>query len=169
MISIDNLIENLKKKYKLESDSLNSWKDKVMELLNQKIINLKHSVHVSQVTPVLGDPIIDTDLKKLQDDFVIVPVDKAANNFSFICKKFYLLTLVKELGFPDGSTTTYTLNRTTVETIISSNTDFCEHLGYEITEEDKTLPIIYWPPKIHKSPTGQRFIIASKHCITKPL
>ena len=28
---------------------------------------------------------------------------------------------------------------------------------------------MYWTPKMHKTPSGQRFIIASKHCSSKPL
>ena len=28
---------------------------------------------------------------------------------------------------------------------------------------------MYWTPKMHKTPSGNRFIIASKHCSTKPL
>jgi len=28
---------------------------------------------------------------------------------------------------------------------------------------------MYWTPKMHKTPSGNRFIIASKHCATKPL
>ena len=34
----------------------------------------------------------------LKEDFVIVPIDKAANNVAFICKHFYALTIIKELN-----------------------------------------------------------------------
>ena len=34
----------------------------------------------------------------LQDRFVIVPVDKACNNFAIVCKVFYVQVLMKELG-----------------------------------------------------------------------
>ena len=37
------------------------------------------------------------------------------------------------------------------------------------SESDKSLPIMYWTPKMHKNPTGARFIIASKKCSTKLL
>ena len=33
----------------------------------------------------------------------------------------------------------------------------------------KKLPSVYWLPKMHKSPIGSRFIIASKECTTKKL
>ena len=38
-----------------------------------------------------------------------------------------------------------------------------------ITELDKSLPIMYWLPKIHKTLVGVRFIVASYYCITNPL
>ena len=38
-----------------------------------------------------------------------------------------------------------------------------------ITGLDKLLPTIYWLPKMHKTPTGGRFIIVSNYCSTKPL
>ena len=31
------------------------------------------------------------------------------------------------------------------------------------------LPSIYWLPKLHKNPYGNRFIAASNKCTTKPL
>ena len=34
----------------------------------------------------------------LKEDFVFVPIDKAANNVAFICKHSYTLTIIKELN-----------------------------------------------------------------------
>ena len=39
----------------------------------------------------------------------------------------------------------------------------------ETDEEDRSLPIMYWTPKMHKTPSGARFIIASKTCSTKKI
>ena len=38
-----------------------------------------------------------------------------------------------------------------------------------ITGLDKLLPILYWLPKMHKTPIGARFNVASNYCSTKPL
>ena len=35
-------------------------------------------------------------------------------------------------------------------------------------KKKKTLPVMYWIPKMHKNPTGARYIIVSKICSTKP-
>ena len=34
----------------------------------------------------------------LKEDFVFVPIEKAANNVAFICKHLYALTIIKELN-----------------------------------------------------------------------
>ena len=34
----------------------------------------------------------------LKEDFVIVPIGKAANTVAFICKHFYTLTIIKKLN-----------------------------------------------------------------------
>ena len=44
--------------------------------------------------------------------------------------------------------------------------------GFGLKSNDKEfncLPCIYWVPKIHKIPSGARFIIAAKKCINKQL
>ena len=38
-----------------------------------------------------------------------------------------------------------------------------------ITGLAKLLPILYWLPKMHKTPIGARFNVASNYCSTKPL
>ena len=35
----------------------------------------------------------------LKSKYIICSIDKASSNFSFICKKFYVQTLVNEMGF----------------------------------------------------------------------
>ena len=36
-------------------------------------------------------------LKRLQEDFVLVPLDKAGNNIAIICKYYYISTLKEEI------------------------------------------------------------------------
>ena len=42
-------------------------------------------------------------------------------------------------------------------------------LGLKIREEHKSLPVIYWIPKLHYTPSQARVIIASSRCITEPI
>ena len=38
-----------------------------------------------------------------------------------------------------------------------------------LKEEMKVLACLYWSPKLHKDPIGERYIIASPECSVKPL
>ena len=40
-------------------------------------------------------------------------------------------------------------------------------MAENLVEKDKSLPIIYWVPKMHEEPVGARFIVVSKKCCTK--
>jgi len=37
-------------------------------------------------------------LNELQEKYVLVPADKAGNNIIFVCKYYYIQTLMRELG-----------------------------------------------------------------------
>ena len=53
--------------------------------------------------------------------------------------------------------------------IIQGNISYCKRFDLNIAELDKSLPIMYWLPKMHKTPVGARFIVASYYCSTNPL
>ena len=38
-----------------------------------------------------------------------------------------------------------------------------------MTELDKSIPIMYWLPKLFQTPIGVRFIVASNYCSSNPL
>ena len=147
------------------------WKKTIIENVKLKINKLKSKNRSSYVTPILADAEVKTYLKKLHQKFVIVPIDKASNNFAFICKKFYVSKILSELGV-DGKNTsnlTYKNVQLTKEEIIKNNEKYLSSFDLKLTENDHSLPIMYWLPKLHKTPIGARFIVASKHCSTKPL
>ena len=55
------------------------------------------------------------------------------------------------------------------EEIIQDNLDCNTRLKVSNESRDKSLPTMYWIPKLHKNPVGSQLIIASKYCSTKPL
>ena len=57
----------------------------------------------------------------------------------------------------------------TKDEIIKSHKTFLTKHKLDINNEMEVLPLIYWLPKIHKTPVGFRFIIASPKCSLKPL
>ena len=70
----------------------------------------------------------------LEEDVVIVPIDKAANNVAFICKHFYALTIIKELNLDchlsnqdDNNTYTFINNKTKDQIIKEHKFNFSKH------------------------------------------
>ena len=65
---------------------------------------------------------------------------------------------------------TYSPAQKSKDEIIFDNIEYSKRLKLQPNEErDSVLPVMYWTPKMHKTPSGCRFIIASKNCSTKPL
>ena len=69
----------------------------VKELVADCISSLKGHFK-SPKCKVLDQPDVKDTLHKLHANYVLVPADKAANNVIIVCKKYYIDTLVKELG-----------------------------------------------------------------------
>ena len=90
-------------------------------------------------------------------------------NFAFICKSHYIKVILKEVGYLGNPSDTYKFTNKLSADIIQNNVEFCEKYKLKVTDDQKTLPIMYWIPKMHKNPTSCRFIVASSKCSTKPL
>ena len=90
---------------------------------------------------VLDQPDVKDTLHKLHANYVLVPVDKAANNVIVVCKKYYIDTLVKELGINNinSNNPTYIPIDDSFETIIKSHNQFITSVGLEMSEEDQNL------------------------------
>ena len=120
---------------------------------------------------VLDQPDVKDTLHKLHANYVLVPADKAASNVIIVCKKYYIDTLVKELGINNVNINnqTYIHIDDSFDIIVKSHNQFITSVGLEMSEEDQNLPYLYWTPKLHKSPYKHRFISGSSKCTTKDL
>ena len=168
--SIDLYAKNWSKREQEELKYLSEWKDQLKELVTDRISNLKGHFK-SPKCKVLDQPDVKDTLHKLHANYVLVPADKAANNVIVVCKKYYIDTLVKELGINNinSNNPTYIPIDDSFETIIKSHNQFITSVGLEMSEEDQNLPYLYWTPKLHKSPYKHRFIAGSSKCTTKDL
>ena len=168
--SIDLYAKNWSKREQVELKYLSEWKDQLKELVIDRISNLKGHFK-SPKCKVLDQPDVKDTLHKLHTNYVLVPADKAANNVIVVCKKYYIDTLVKELGINNinSNNPTYIPIDDSFETIIKSHNQFITSVGLEMSEEDQNLPYLYWTPKLHKSPYKHRFIAGSSKCTTKDL
>ena len=162
--------KNRSKREQVELKYLSEWKDQLKQLVADRISNLKGHFK-SPKCKVLDQPDVKDTLHKLHANYVLVPADKAANNVIIVCKKYYIDTLVKELGINNVNINnpTYIPIDDSFETIMKSHNQFITSVGLEISEEDQNLSYLYWTPKLHKSPYKHRFIAGSSKCTTKDL
>ena len=167
--SLKSCIDNLAVKYKLPVQNFSAWKNKILELVDGRIRTLKSRNVPSATKQILQDQEVLQSLSELHSKFVIVPIDKAANNVAIICKRFYIQKLLNEVGIPGDSSPTYQLSDCDPNIVIETNALLCENFGITLEERLKYLPFMYWLPKMHYNPPRARFIIASSSCSTKPL
>ena len=160
-LAINTCIESFTELTKHSKEVFEPWKTHVLSLVNRKIDMLKHKI--------LKDPEVKKDLEKLHRRFVIVPIDKASNNYAFICKSFYVSKLLDEVGVNGNPNPTYSKTNEKMEDLIDNNVNLCKRFDLNVNPKQHTLPIMYWIPKLHKTPIGARFIVASKTCATKPI
>ena len=77
--SIDLYAEEWSKREQVDLKYLSEWKDQIKELVVKRISSLKEEIR-SPKQKILSDPDVKDTLRRLHDDFVLVPADKAANN-----------------------------------------------------------------------------------------
>ena len=79
------------------------------------------------------------------------------------------MRLLKEVGAIGKSDPTYEISNINPVELINDDVMLCERYGLKIEEGQKTLPIMYWTPKMHYTPSRARFIVSSAKCSTKPI
>ena len=113
------------------------------------------------------DQILTKDLSEIHKDFIVTLTDKATSNYSFTCKKLYIMFMNEETGYFANTTTLdnpyqkYTLMNE--ETLLNKHCQLSSKWNGELDEQlSMTIPRIYGAPKLHKSPIKLRFITGAK-------
>ena len=162
--------QKLVKKFKLDMQKLDALEIKALELINKRIAFYKKLQFCcdKDSANVTDMRIFISEIKKLQDKYIIAPADKANNNYIFICKKYYLQVMCKEMGIElvqginweiKGNEVYKTVPAHSAADLIQSHQNYAEaEFNITIKNEDKTLPMIFAIPKLHKTPYKFRFI-----------
>ena len=157
------------KKEDVEVDTLSEWIKSIADVLKRRIRRLKHSVNTRHES-IFSDPDVVRELSRLHENFVIVPADKASNNYTFVCKRHYVSILSEELGLNSlPGNPTYNLTDLSASEVLDNHKSVLTSFGIETSDDELDLPYIYWIPKMHKTPYKHRFIAGSSKCSTKPL
>lgn len=101
-------------------------------------------------------------LENFKQNFIFVPVDKAASNYAIICKLFYVKKILEELH-NKNSYEKYTLNKKELIKIFSN---FANKINYTPSLH-LNLPFLFLTPKFHKNPVKFRFICCTTNSIGK--
>ncbi len=153
----------------LTEEDMIPWKTEVLRKVDDKIRSLRRKMKFQKSNPVLRRPEVVEYLKQLHENFVLLSIDKAGNNIAIVCKKYYVEMILKEIGHIGPDNSTYEKIDKSKEEIVDENVMYSKRSGFKVDEREKDLPIMYWIPKMHKNPSGARFIIASKQCSTKQI
>ena len=107
-IGLDSSIEKIVSiNPKVTMEEFVDWKRKIFQEVDNKIISLKHRIKVHKTSPVLKQDAVIEYLNELHEKYVLVPIDRAANNIAIICKKYYINVILKEIEILDAGNETY--------------------------------------------------------------
>ena len=158
------MIQAICKKCKLESSEFAEYRKAIIDEVSTKLDSIKIDKYGKNI---LNQPDVKNYLSELHKRFVIVPVDKAANNFAVICKKYYLDVLHTELN--TNSSYEKCIDKT-AEIIFDDHAEFLtNNFGIKIDDSDKHIPYLYWTSKQHKDPFKHRYIAGAYRCTTSSL
>ena len=156
--SLNNYIMKMSYKLKLHFGFFSKWKCLFVHTIYNKIAI---TPNVYPVTVNFNN--FKNVVAELQNKYVIMPVDKASNNFAFVCKKYYAQILINEI---DSSNTFESTNVTLVD-VKNNNISFLEK--YKMLPSNYNVPFMYAIPKFHKDPIKFRFITSSVKCVSKDI
>ena len=154
-------VEKWSSKNRIPISCFQEWKNSVIQLLEEKVLRLKKCSKYVNRKSVIQE--CAEELEELKRRFVLVPVDKAANNIGFVCKKFYLDVIRRET-----QSDTYEEIEESVEEVIDYLRKESNLLGIQVDKEFNELPSIHATIKMHKDPIKFRYIIGSRLGVMKP-
>ncbi len=170
--ALDELTMKWSKKCNIDKDNLGPWLEEVKNIVKKRIMTLKDNGAFKTGGLILKKSNNLEYIRKLQDRFVIVPIDKAGNNFAVICKSLYLSILLKELGFHENmiqGNDVYEVIEITQEELIEKHKQILKQFGIRMSKINNYVPNLYWTAKLHKNPYKSRFIAGAAKSTMKQL
>ncbi|MCP4651004.1 MAG: hypothetical protein GY853_13130, partial [PVC group bacterium] len=175
-LALGNWITILQHKWKLLLPAFSKYREVVSALIEQCIR------FINMIPPVPAPAIPSSSFSseyyiKLTSKFVVVPADKASNNFIICCKKLYVSAIAQELGitvnankaFSIVGNFTYQPVLSTQDALILQHKTFAQRYGIQLDKQDLVIPKLFAVPKLHKVPYKFRFIAGANKSSTKKL
>ena len=86
LVGLEDRIKKWCSKNALQPETMKQWFDKVESLIDSRLDELSKTFKPCNVNEVLKEKTALSDLRALQEKYVIVLVDKATGNLALICK-----------------------------------------------------------------------------------
>ena len=158
--AINDYCSKMSERFKKPIEMFAEWKALILELVKRQLEICKPFPY----NTTLSDENVKHELDILHDKYVLVPTDKAANNVTIVCKKFYISKIHEELASDN-----FEVIDRSVEDIVQEHEKFMLKYGIKLLPENRKLPYLYITPKQHKSPVGFRFITSGAACSLQQL
>ena len=158
--AIDVYIDKVSTQLKISTTAFLPWKVELLSNIKCKIDEFK-TYHLATI---LDNNINKSYLHSFQNKFVMVPVDKASNNISIICKSFYVQVLQQEVINSGNFNPVLLTKSSAIKLVINYMTKYNLY-----NPDNNNLPFLYWTPKMHKEPIEPRFITSGKNCVNSNL
>ena len=149
-----SLFKKVARSTKMKVIIFNSWKQNIIQEID-KVLKLKSLPLTFESSFIMDRPEVRQYINYLHDRFVIVPVDKASNNFAIVCKSFHLDVIKNELGISDdGNIIGNTVYKPIYQKVNDIYTFHEEKLsstfGMKLLDINRYIPLLYWTSKQHK-------------------
>ena len=161
---LKSFVKKWSEKEKLAPQVFDGWFHTVMAKVRDRINDLSARYRFPKYCSVFDDSAAARCLEELRDNFVLVPVDKAAKNVAVICKQFYMKVLLDEM---ESNSETYIRRQEDYSDLSGIHQEYLRSLN--LPPQCDKLPYTYWTPKFHKPTLSQRFIVSYADCAIKPL
>ena len=149
--ALDKYIDSVKGKLNKSVRLFSQWRTEILNDVKSKLDNMKPY----KFNSCLKDKEVLDELSKLQEDFVFTPVDKAANNVSIVCKKFYVDQLAAEV---ENSGNFEKCDSITMDNVMEAHKKAYADFKIQVSDDIWKLPFVYWTSKMHKTPPKFRYI-----------
>ena len=155
-LAVDKYIDSVKSKH-INIRMFASWKTEILRIVKHKLDNMQPYKY----NACLNNTQVLEELSKLQEDIVFTPVDKAANNVSIVCKRFYVEKLAEEIEHSGNFTK---CDNVTLDNIMDVHKKAYSDFGISVSSDIWKLPFVYWTTKMHKTPPKFRYITSGVKC-----
>jgi hypothetical protein len=169
-VALESFVSGISESEAIDKIAFAVWKQTVLNACTARLKAANvHGGYGSKDKVVLGR--IDLKyLSFLQHHLVLVPVDKAANNVAFVCRRKYTDILRHELDSNPQlmQESAYEISEEGAEVVVARHILRLKSF-YKFSAVPEKLGYLYWMPKLHKVPSSQRFIAAACACTTSQL